>query len=283
MFKRMPLLSPEVEVKLAEEMLPLWDKGFKAKEIAEELNFGRGDYAKLKTLHVWFYRLKFNDARYEHLKEFKGQFQRRKKGIAKGKSRYKEKFDETMSFSEFKSLLNQNAPVYDNDEVMMKRAYFILHYWTPLRKSEILERVRRDFKVKREFLVINLYRKKKHYGPNAKPEPYYLLLELPLVDEVVEWIKKFKSNEHPFNITPLKAWYWAKETFDGRYPHYFRFDYITKAVENAEDARTILSELLDDTRMDITTVTGYVMASSKHRAAISKRELELINKERAQR
>jgi len=273
MFKRMPLLSPEVEAQLKEDMRPLWVQGNTAREIAEELKFGEGSYAKLKPLHVWFYRAKWGS---------KDGFHRRKKGIPKGKPRYKVKFDETMPFAEFKSLLNQNAPVCDDDEVMMKRAYFILHYWTPLRKSEILERVRRDFKVKHEFLVINLYRKKKHYGLNAKPEPYYLLLELPLVDEVVEWIKKFKSNEHPFNITPLKAWYWAKETFDGRYPHFFRFDYITKAVENAEDARTILAELLDDTRMDITTVTGYVMASPKHRAAISRRELKTL-RERAER
>jgi integrase len=281
MFKRMPLLSPEVEVKLAEEMLPLWGQGLKAKEIADELNFGRGDYAKLKTFHVWFYRLKFNDARYEHLKDFKGQFQRRKRGIAKGKSRYKEKFDETMPFSEFKSLLNRNVSKSDDDEVMMKRALCILFYWTPLRRSEILERVRKDFKVKRDYLVINLYRKKKSYLPTAKPEPFYLLLELPLVDEVVEWIEKFKSNERPFDITPLKAWYWVKDVFEGRYVHFFRYNFITKAVENSEDARTILAELLDDTRMDITTVTGYVMASPKHRAAISRRELKTLRREHA--
>lgn len=281
-YRRQALLSLEIEVKLAQEMLPLWERGLSAKAIADELNFGRGDYAKLTTLHVWFYRQKFNDAKYPHLEQFKGQFPRRKKGIPKGKSRYKEKFEEIMPYDEFVSMLNENVPRDDDDdETKLKRAYFILHYWSPLRKSEILERLRRDFKVRHGELIITLYRKKKHYLPTAKPEPFHIPLAMPMMDEVLNWLKRFKPNERPFNITPLTAWYWTKEAFEGRYVHFWRFNYITKAIENAEDARTILAELIDDTRMDITTVTGYVMTGSKYRGAISKRELALIDKQRA--
>lgn len=109
-----------------------------------------------------------------------------------------------------------------------------------------------------------------------------MLKDLPLVNEAIKWIEMFDEDERPFDISPKNAWLIIRNIF-GAYPHYWRFNYITKGIENAEDVRTILPELLDDTRMDITTVTGYVMASPKHRAAISRRELQALRKKNAEK
>lgn len=279
-FRRQALLSPEIEVALAKEMLPLWTQGLKAETIADELRFGHGDYQKLKPYHVYFYRIKFNSAKYAHLTLFKGQFPRRKKGIPKGKPRYTDKAEEMMEYEEFEELLNEGLPKCD--ENVMKRALCILHFWTPLRRSELLERIRKDFTVKGNNLVITLYRKKKLYGPNAKPEPFSLPLDMPLVDEVMAYLKTFKprSKEHVFNLKGRQAWAMMREVF-GIYCHFFRFNFVTKAVEHADDMRTLLPALLQDTGMDIQTVTGYVMKSSKNVAQISRRELELIRERRA--
>jgi integrase len=279
--RRQAILTPTQEITLAQKLEPLWSQGLSAAEIAYELTFGRGEYSMLKRYHVWFYRQKFDRAEYHWLIPFKGHFPRRKKGIRPGHSRYADKFEEVLPHREFKLLLNKNlSKDEDDEEVMMNRAYCILQYWTPLRKSELLERLRKDFKVKEDCLVITLYRKKKHYAPNAKPEPCNLLLSLPYVDEVVEYLESFKANEKVFaKLTPTKAWGLTKKVFEDRYPHFFRYNFITKAVRNAENARTIIAELLDDTRMDVSTVTGYVMASPKHRAAIARRELAQIQQE----
>jgi integrase len=279
-FRRQALLSPEIEVALAKQLLPLWAQGLKADEIADELRFGHGDYQRLKPYHIYFYRIKFNSAQYEHLKQFKEQFPRRKEGIPKGKPRYTDKAEEMMQFEEFEELLDEGLPKCD--ENMMKRSLCILHFWSPLRRSELLERERRDFAVKNDCLVITLKRKKKYYGPNAKPEPFNLPLDMPLINEVMLYLKTFKprSKERVFNFKGRKAWAMMKEVF-GTYPHFFRFNFVTKAVENAEDVRTLLPALLADTGMDIQTVTGYVMKSSKNVAQISRRELELIRKRHA--
>jgi hypothetical protein len=286
--RRQAILTPTQEVTLAKQLEPLWAKGLSALAIADELNFGHGEYERMKPYHIYFYREKFNEAEYVHLKEFEGRFPRRKKGIPKGKHRYihrreSDEDEEVMEFEEFEDLLDEGLPKERADpEVKMKRALCILHYWSPLRRAELNERIRKDFRIKGDLLVISLYRKKKYYPQNAKPEPFKVPLNMPLMDEVVAYLKTFKprSKEQVFKMKPHDVWLMMREVFDS-YPHFWRFNWVTKAVENAEDARTILPALLADTAMDISTVTGYVLKSSKHAAQISRRELELINERRA--
>lgn len=280
-FSRQPVLERPIELKLRQELKEKWSVGLTAPKIAEALNFGiKGSpYEKLKTYHVWFYRHKFNEKDKKDETWQPGQFPKRRKGaIRKGSSRYKVKHDEPMPFKVFQDALNQNCPKL-GPYSKRKRAYLILHYWTPLRKSEIYERVAEDFEIKKDILKINLYRKKKFYRVGEKTEPFYLSLKMPLVEEVVEWVEDFEPDERPFRFTHTTAWNYVKEVFKGYYPHFFRFDYITKAVENARDVRSIIVELLNDTGLDLATVTTYIMSNPKYRTSVNERELEILKAE----
>jgi hypothetical protein len=266
-FSRQPVLKPELEQQLKEDLHPLWLNGMSAPKIAKVLQFGISGtkYEKLKKYHVWFYRSKF-------------RFHKRHRGIPKGKSRYKKKIEETMTFQTFQKTLNNRVPPTPFPYTQRKRTYLILHFWTPLRKSEIYERQRQDFEIKGNTLRINLYRKKKYYRPNEKKEPFFLPLKLPLLNEVIEWLNHFEPEERPWNFSSTTAWNYVKEVFGDYYPHFFRFDYITKAVENAQDPKTLIIELLMDTGLDLATISAYIMSNPKHRTSINERELESLTK-----
>lgn len=292
-YKRLPKLEAEVEEQLAEQMKPLWNGGFTARQIANKLNFGfkGSDYEKLKILHIWFYRSKFNKGKEgkstDHLAKFKGKFPKRKgHGIAKGQPRYKDKLKKTMPFQEFKSLLNSKLPK-SNSENLVRRVFLILLYWTMLRKTELLERLRKDFVLNDDetTLTINLQRKKKLYKKPTDLEPFNLTLESKderLLDEVLDWLRHFKPNERPFNFSGVTAWRYTKALDERFYCHYFRFNYITKAVENVDDPKKLgelIKELLKETGLDLQTVTGYVMAGSEEEGSITKREIKKLREE----
>lgn len=280
---RTALLKPEVENQLRLDLKELWTAGKTAKEIADILEFGVKDtkYAQLKVFHVWLYRSKF-------AKKYPRSFPKRgNAGIRKGQPRYKTKPEETMSFTEFKEQLNRELPKveYKSDiytaYVCRKRAYLILHFWCPLRKSEIYERLGKDFRLKGKFLKIDLYRKKKFYKQNADTEPFYLNVDLPLVDEVIFWVKRFGKNKRPFDFCGVTAWRYVKDVFPTKFPHFWRFDWITKAIDNAKDPGKILIDLLQDTGLNIQTVKSYIMKNPRFRGSINARELELIKEGKA--
>lgn len=317
-FKRTAVLTEEEETKLAQQMLPLWnsDPPIPAKEITRKLNFGvpETEYAKLKKHSVFYYRLKFNNPVsrlgkvYKHLKRFEGKFPRRREG-AFGKSsdyekknRYKNKKKKVMTFQTFKEGL-ETIPITEefgsgySRLIRRKRAYLILHFWTPLRKSEIYERTINDFDFDEGFLEINLYRKKKFYAPGADTEPFYLETNLNLVSEVVDWIfseewreplrdekgkliKNIKGEQvlskRPFNFTGWTAWNYVKSTFPTFYPHFFRSNYITRSIKNIKDPGRLISELLKDTGLDIQTIERYIMKNRRFRGALNRRQLEVM-------
>jgi hypothetical protein len=262
--KRQPILEPEVEEELKIALEPLWTEGLTAQQIAERLEFGvaDGNYKKLKPMHVWFYREKFG-------------FKRRKKGIKKGEHRYHAKRNTVMTFQEFEETLNKELPYSDDPEVRMKRAYMILSFWTPLRKSEILERLRKDFTIESGALKIDLYRKKKRYPKNAETEPFFLPLTTPILKEVTDWVFKFKKDERPFNFDGWHAWRYVKDVF-GLYPHYWRFDWVTKAIMEADNVAAIIPELLRDTGMDTSTILNYIMKNPRTRTSITDRTLDTL-------
>lgn len=304
-FKRTALLKPETETKLANELLPIWNKKkYTAKQIASMLGFGNEDstYENLKPYHIYYYRQKFNKGKQKgkrstrHLKEFKGKFPPHENvGIKKGKDRYKHPPERKMSLPEFEEKLNTTLPEteYTGDwystYVCRKRAYLILHYLSPLRRSEIVERKYSDFKLKDGYLVIDLYRKKKYYHTDEngkitdKSEPFELmLLNRPIFNELVKWVttkrydKKGNLIERPFNFTGQMGLNYVNDVFGEEiYPHFFRYNWITSAVDETKDPETIIRDIMRDTKLSPQIVVKYIMQGKKLKGTVQNRRYKV--------
>lgn len=283
---RAPVLTDIIQDKLQKDLTPLWTEGKTATEIAKELHFGKlgNPYEKLKRYHVYFYRAKFN------LPIRLGK-NGRVPGIKKGQSRYKHQPENIMEYAEFKNKLDSECPLKDLEQqhpgfqayILRKRAYVITHFWCPLRKSEIYERELEDFSQSGENLKIDLFRKKKHA---TKKEPFFLSLKLPLAQEVSDWIFKHQNmwltdkNRRPFKMNGDTAWKYVKSVFGEDYfPHFARFNYVTRSVEHAKDPGKLISSLLKDTGLDIQTVMKYIMANTRFSGELNQTELELLQQQ----
>ena len=186
---RQPLLDEEVEAQLLVEMKQLWLQGMspkvgglpgeklKCSEIAEKLNFGKekieitdaegkvqkidNPYAKLKAEYVPYYRQKFAEV------DSSSFPLRQKPRFAQGEHRYKVSPTELMNKlrimkpKRFVKLLNEKVPELDSFYYRRCRSFLLTLYYTPLRSSEIYERVIDDFDINKNEITIHLLRKKK--------------------------------------------------------------------------------------------------------------------------
>ena len=286
-FKRTAKLPREIEDQLQIELAKRIPLGESAKQIARELHFGEpGLYATLKIENVWSYRGKFNDPLIIKQRGYKpfGLSPQHKGGCKKGSSHYKNKREETMSFEEFKTKLNAGTippgkKGYNTDYNRRKRAWLILQYWAVLRKSEIYERLRKDFTIEGDLLKIRLLRKKKYHKPkeykkDADQEPFYIPIAKAhdmLMDEVLSWLDTWGDEERPFNFEKDTAWNYTRDVFPGLYCHFFRADWISKTVDRTKDEEGLITKLLRDTRLDIRTVVNYILSESKTQRCIRKR------------
>lgn len=265
-FTRQPLLKPEVEEQLKQEMLKYWRGGTLAKDIANILDFGKvgSKYEKLKPCYVYYYRIKFG-------------FQHRNKPPRKaGQSRYKHKQKDIMSFSEFKETLNEKVKP-DTFEHRRQRAFDTLLFWSPLRSSEIYDRTIDDFEITETKLIIHLQRKKKKYKTPEEDEPLEIPLSLPMIDEVTafiegkEWKKKIivgrrengrrkrELSNRPFCISDTTAWTYIKDVFKNFYPHYYRFRFITHGLNKGVN----VSQIKAATGLHLVTINEYLMAPTR--------------------
>lgn len=272
-FGRQPVLNHEEEAKLKPLLEALWNDPLRytAGAIAEKLQFGvKGtEWEKLAGWYfVYYYRSKFSLV----------PRQPEKSQARKGKTRYKVKQSEMMQPEMF--LKGIEAIPSDNMENRRKRAYLILHYWTPLRKSEIYERKGGDFEMDsiNDVLVIHLIRKKKGRD-KPRDEPLAIPLGFPLMKEVIDWIRneewKTGDNKRVFNISSVTAWKCVKEVFKDYYPHFFRFNYIT---DGFDDPDTTLAEMKAKTGLSVQVLDRYVMTSKGAQSRFDSRKLERLQK-----
>ena len=293
LFTRQALLNPEQEDNLKAQMLPLWNSGMPAKDIAQSLQFGvKGtQFEKVLPQYVYYYRLKFN-------KKDPQSFLHRKLPPRKqsGLSRYKHKQEKLMTFEQFQENLNAKASPFNPDN-KRKRSYLIVHFWSPLRASELYERTIKDFELTSESLIIHLKRKKKKYKLTDDEEPLEIPLSLPLMNEVVQWLclksdgstgdkinlkdskwvavepdpkdpkKTAKKYLRPWQISDTTAWKYVNSVFKGFYPHYFRFRFVTDSLKHNAD----LQELKDVTGMHLVTLNEYVMKLKSSQSQLYKK------------
>lgn len=294
-FKRQPLLPSEVEEQLKKDILKWWRAGYLAKDIAHILDFGvKGKpYEKLKIYHVYFYRWKFANDKKDPDPRFR---RRRRPAFGKGtsrESRYKQKPKAlgVMQPEVFIETLNRKVPKFPFPSTInqqKKRTYIILHFWSPLRKSEIFERIIDDFEITKDKLIIHLLRKKKGHKPDDDDEPISIPLSFPLMDEVVEWLQgeEWKVeipdpndpdetilNNRPWKITKDTALNWVKNAFEGFYCHYFRFNWISDATDDPE---TSIRELEAKTRLTLPALLKYIITDEKAEETIDRRKLERL-------
>ena len=285
-FVRQPILKPEIEKQLWKDLIPLWEnEKLTANDIAYKLEFGEEDtrYEKLKPYHVYFYRRKAillsRKKEYTWLKELIGDSFAPRRNREEGGSRYKVLPANLLPLTkdEFTTNLDKKLPAI-SDVARRERSYLILHYWTPLRKSEIYERTYDSFTIEKDYLVIHLLRKKKLHPKTVTDEPFDVPLGLPKINEVVEWLKgrewydvNRNPENRPWNISASTALIWVKEVFPNYYPHYFRFQWITEACD---DEKTTITDLKSDTGLNAITIDKYILASKKYRRRYGKRVME---------
>jgi hypothetical protein len=209
---------------------------------------------------------------------------RKKPSFALGEHRYKVHFSDLglMSVDEFVEALNEKLP-FDSTYCRRARSFLITLFWTPLRSSEIYERVRSDFKITKPKIKINLFRKKKRHKPGDKKEPINILRAFPLVEEVVDWLegKEWKTEKNtdmrPWNISHDTALNYVHLVFgDTYYPHYFRYRYLT---HGANDPKTSLAELQAKSCLTLSALEHYIKAPEKLADEFDRRELERLKEE----
>ena len=238
----------------------------------------------LKFFHVYYYREKF------------GLPPRRirKSGI----SRYNVQPGEiprptlAVTIRELDKCYNPNHPA----EMFARKArdarcYILLHHYTPLRKSEVYERLINDFAiiidpVEGDRLVIDLFRKKKLV---EKSSPFYVPIEAPHVDEIVGYLKERASDLGGKNgfIFPWgtlkdpgrKAWDIVKSVFPKAYPHYWRFKYITDGLS---DPDTPVQDLRVEADLPLITLQKYSMMGSVQRAEALRRRRRRLKRQEAE-
>ena len=268
---RQPILNKSEEQTLEPLLAELWNSPLKytAEAIAQKLKFGMSGtrWEKLKPYHVYYYRHLFNlPVRREDL------------SIArKGRKRYKVKQNEIMTPNQFIAKIKEIPTMTFLDR--RKRAYLVLNYWTPLRKSEIYERKGEDFEIdeKSQTLTIHLFRKKKKA---TKEEPIEIPLGFPLMDNVISWLNNGEwsrtGDRRPFRFSGVTAWNYVQKTFEGYYPHFFRFNYIT---DGFDDPETTLAEMKAKTGLSIAVLDRYLMSSMRAQKRMDGRKMEQLKKE----
>jgi integrase len=293
--KPQPLLTLEVENQLKVEMFPLWDKLIKGPEIARKLQFGveGSPYEKIKPEYIYYFRQKFNTSKYNSdgktENEFFGKFPPRKRpSFAQGEMRYKVHPDELglITQAEFIKQLNKKVPLpgknvwwQDSYTTKRTRAYLILHFYTPLRSSEIRERDIRDFELTDKYLIIHLLRKKKKKH-KKDDEPIEIPLNWKLMDELIDWIQPKRKDEtqykkwvelnikgevikynKPFGFSSTTARNYVKKVFKNRFPHNFRFIWITDKINKFPKVR--VEHIRAKTHLTLPAIEAYVLTEKK--------------------
>ena len=304
-FKRQPLLELETEEQLKEKMHPLWSSGKPGRKIAKELQFGVKEttFEKVRPDYIFYYRHKFNTSPKNidgTENKFFGKFGRRKKPVFSKiddtvrDKRYKVPLKklELMPVEEFVETLNKKLPFSDNPEhayCRRVRSFLILLYFTPLRSSEIFERVYieedKDFTITDEQVTVHLLRKKKKFHKDDD-EPINIPRVFPLVDELVEYLENKEwqttdretgkiTNHRPWNISRWTARNYVKEVWHSHFPHYFRFNYLT---EEASQPNANYIHLKSKSHLTMGAMDKYLFTTEKTEDEVDKGRIERYRK-----
>jgi len=144
------------------------------------------------------------------------------------------------------------------------KSFLAFLYWFGTRKSEALELVKEDFEIGDGILRVNAEAKKRGERP-----PLEIPLDLPLVECIIERVKKTRKNRRVWNVSSTTAWRIVKRISEKLYPHFFRLNRASHFLENPE---TSTAEMMTWFGWRSTkTVDKYVGYSRRHILAMSSR------------
>lgn len=142
-----------------------------------------------------------------------------------------------IDFKEFESIMDQGHFVHKRRD----KSFLAFLYWFGVRRSEALERVKEDFRVKDGLLIVNAPAKK-----GGEREPLEVPADFPYVGLIIEQVQKTRRTlanptRRVWNISSPTAWRIVKRVFPKHYPHYFR---LNRATRFLEDPTTTLPEMM---------------------------------------
>ena len=305
-FKRHSILNDEVDNQLKTELSPLGlseNPKLLGKEIAEKLQFGKSiivnkketnPYAKVKPEYVFFYRQKFK-LPLRKKPSFAKTTDSKRDGLRKTRYCVRPEDLGIMESKEFVETLNEKL-YQDSFYSRRARSFLIVLFWTPLRTSEVFERVISDFEINKDEIIIHLLRKKKGHQIGDPDEDISIPRVLPLVEEVVDWLEgkewvteirnkgkfvrdkngKVMFNQRPWAISHDTALNYAKELGDGYYPHFFRFNFLTQGANNPE---ITIAELKTKSRLTLPALEHYIMATKALEQSYNRKILKQLRQE----
>jgi len=143
---------------------------------------------------------------------------------------------EPIDFETFKSIMENGKFV----KPLAHRSFLAFLYWFGVRRAEALERVKSDFEIKDDLLIVDATPKK-----GGEREPLEVPVDYPYVDLIIEQVNRTRRTlanptRRVWNFSESTAWRIVKRVMPKHYPHYFR---LNRATRFLEDPTTTLPEM----------------------------------------
>lgn len=138
-----------------------------------------------------------------------------------------------ISFKDFKKIMEKGhfTEYYRNSH----RSYLAFLYWFGVRRAEALERVKEDFLVEDDLLVVDATPKK-----GGEREPLEVATAFPYVNLIIKQVDHTAPEKRVWPFSAVTAWKIVKRVMPKHYPHFFR---LNRATQFLEDPTTTLPEM----------------------------------------
>ena len=163
-----------------------------------------------------------------------------------------------IDLQEFKTIMDNG----NFEHARRDKSFIAFLYWFGVRKSEALERVKDDFTIQGNLLIVNCPAKK-----GGEREPLEVPMDYPYVDLILKQLESARRTlanptRRVWNISPVTAWRIVKRVMPKKYPHYFR---LNRATRFLEDPTTTIPEMKAWFGWKSTdTINDYIGYSRRH-------------------
>ena len=146
---------------------------------------------------------------------------------------YKQKQTEPITLKDFAEIMEKGRFT----QPLSHKSFLAFLYWFGVRRSEVLERVREDFRVENGVLIVEAPAKK---GGSRKELEIYI--ELPFVNLIIAQVNRTLPNRRVWPFSHTTAWKIVKRAMGKNYyPHFFR---LNRATQFLEDPNTTTPEMM---------------------------------------